>query len=92
MVRISYTRVGFALGMYISCCLCQFPSHWLPNANPVFGGIRALCFLTSKMTFNMNDLPFVGPRYKAGGSVLQVSHDLFSLLVLTVDDQHLVRV
>ena len=92
MVRVGYARVGFALGMYISCCLCQFHSHWVPNGNLVFGGIWALCFLTSKMTFNMGDLPFVGTRYKAGWSVLQVSHDLFSLLVLTVDDQHLIRI
>ena len=24
IVRVGYTRVGFVLGMYISCCLCQF--------------------------------------------------------------------
>ena len=29
MVRVRYARVGFALGMYISYCLCQF-----------FGGIQ----------------------------------------------------
>ena len=38
MVRVGYARVGFALGMYISCCLCQFHSHWVANANAISGG------------------------------------------------------
>ena len=41
MVNVGYARVGFALGMYISCYLCQFHLRWVPNANPVFGGIWA---------------------------------------------------
>ena len=36
MVRGWYARVGFALGMYILCCLCQFRSRWVPNTNPFF--------------------------------------------------------
>ena len=31
-----------ALGMYISCCLCQFHLHWVANANAFFSGIWAL--------------------------------------------------
>ena len=42
MVRIVYARVGFALGMYISSCLCRFHSRWVPKANPFLGGIWAL--------------------------------------------------
>ena len=36
MVRVGYARVRVAFGMYVSCCLCQFCSHWIPNANPFF--------------------------------------------------------
>ena len=35
MVYIGYVRVGFVLGMYVSCCLFQFHSHWVPNVDPV---------------------------------------------------------
>ena len=36
-------RKIFALGMYISCCLCQFHLRWALNANSFFSGIWALC-------------------------------------------------
>ena len=49
MVCVGYARVGFALGMYISCCLCPFHLRWVPNANPVFDGIWALMFQNSEM-------------------------------------------
>ena len=42
MVRVGYTRVGFALGMYISCCWCQFHSCWVANVNAISSGIWAL--------------------------------------------------
>ena len=34
-------RKILALGMYISCCLCQFHLHLGANANAVFSGIWA---------------------------------------------------
>ena len=37
----------FLLGMYISCCLCQFHLHLGANANAFFSGIWALMYLTS---------------------------------------------
>ena len=36
MVCVAYARVGFALGIYILCCLCQFHARWVLNANPFF--------------------------------------------------------
>ena len=30
MVHVGYARFGFALGMYISCCLCLFHLRWVP--------------------------------------------------------------
>ena len=42
MVHVGYARFAFALGMYISCCLCPFRLHWVPNGNPVSSGIWAL--------------------------------------------------
>ena len=36
IVHVGYVRVGFALGMYISCCLCQFHSCWLANTTTFF--------------------------------------------------------
>ena len=40
--RVGYTRIGFALAMYISFCLCQFRSHWVANMNAISCGIWAL--------------------------------------------------
>ena len=34
--------------MYILGCLCQFHLHWVPNANPVSGGIWAIEFRNVK--------------------------------------------
>ena len=39
MVGVGYVRVGFAWGMYISCCLFPVPSCWEVNANAVFNEI-----------------------------------------------------
>ena len=32
------------MAMYISCCLCSFHLHWLPNGNLVYSGIWTLVF------------------------------------------------
>ena len=37
MVRVGYARVGLALGLYISYCLCQFHLRCITNANQVLG-------------------------------------------------------
>ena len=37
--------IFFVLGIYISCCLCQFLLRQAPNANPFFREIWALRFL-----------------------------------------------
>ena len=34
----------FALAMYISCLLCRFHLHLVPNTNPISSGIWALIF------------------------------------------------
>ena len=39
IVLVGYARVGFALGMLISCGLSCFCLHWVPNA--ISGGVRA---------------------------------------------------
>ena len=39
MVRVGYARVGFVLGMSLSCCLCQFHLRWVVKANTFSGGI-----------------------------------------------------
>ena len=39
---VGYTRVWFALVMYISSCLCHFCLRWVHNANVLFGGVWAL--------------------------------------------------
>ena len=44
MVCIGYERVGFRLGMSISCCLSHFRLHWVAKASVVSGGIWALVF------------------------------------------------
>ena len=46
----------FALAMYISCCLCSFHLHWLPNANPVCSALSALISSVnySLMLFTVN--------------------------------------
>ena len=41
MVMLGNIRVGFVLGMSMSCCLSPFPPALLPNVNAVSGGIRA---------------------------------------------------
>ena len=40
IVRIGNMRVGYALAMYIPCCLCQFRSRWVANANAISSGIH----------------------------------------------------
>ena len=42
IVCVVYTRVRFALGMSISCCLSHFCSCWVANENVVSGGIWAV--------------------------------------------------
>ena len=42
IVCVGYAQVGFALGMYISCCLCQFHLLWVANAIAFLCGIWAL--------------------------------------------------
>ena len=44
MVRIGDVRVGFALGIYISRCLCRFCSHCVRNAKVLSDGIWALLY------------------------------------------------
>ena len=39
IVHVGYARVWFALALNISCCLCQFRSHWVAKANANSGGI-----------------------------------------------------
>ena len=41
IVRVGFSKVCFALAMYISCCLCH-------NANVDSGGLRALNFLNKR--------------------------------------------
>ena len=41
-MALGLLALGLALGMYISCCLCQFHLRRAPNANPFFCGIWAL--------------------------------------------------
>ena len=40
-VALGLLELGLALGMYLSCCLCQFQLCWVANANAVFSGIWA---------------------------------------------------
>ena len=40
MAALANIHIGFALGMYISCCL-----SWIPNANTVSGGIGLYSFV-----------------------------------------------
>ena len=40
-VALGLLALGLALGMYISCCLCQFHLRRAPNANSFFGEIWA---------------------------------------------------
>ena len=42
IVHVGYARVGFALGMYISCCLFPVPLRWVANADAISGGIWAI--------------------------------------------------
>ena len=42
MVCVGRIRVGFTLGMLISCCLSLFCLYWVPNVNTVSGGIWAV--------------------------------------------------
>ena len=41
IVALGHWRWVFALGMYISCCLCPFFSRLVVNAKAVSGGIWA---------------------------------------------------
>ena len=41
-MALGLLALGLALGMYISCCLCQFHLRRAPNANWFFSGIWAL--------------------------------------------------
>ena len=68
MVHVGYARVGFVLGMYISCCLGQFHLRWVPNVKPFFGGICAIDFCQSSplRLFNLGifyDIPVCNVRY-----------------------------
>ena len=41
-VTLGLLALGLALGMYISCCLCEFRLRWIAKANAAFSGIWAL--------------------------------------------------
>ena len=47
-------RKIFALGMYISCCLCQFHLRRAPNANSFLSGIWAQLPATSAPSRNLH--------------------------------------
>ena len=62
MVRVGYARVGFALGIYISCWLFPVPSHWVAKANAISGGISLICCMRTRQAAA---IVFLQPSNKA---------------------------
>ena len=77
------------LGMYISCCLCQFHLHWVANANAVFSGIWALVYSTLRWVSHLHWVFVFFSEILQGPFILTNERLLPSKLVkIHITDQH----
>ena len=62
MVPVGYVRVGFTLGMSISCCFFPFFARVVTQRNVVSGGIWALVYLVRFPVSNPPRVVSLGAR------------------------------